>query len=164
MRHTESEACNITNKSQARVTFKINETLHISIFLFHQSTWTLQKSFTMIIIHTTQQFLIGCFRLDLWGCDAEFDINPLERTYLMERLTGPVLVHYIVCCVYGKSRQSGLTVQLTNLPLDKMAAISQTIFSNAFSWMKRWQAIIWINANPIHRRICAALDGGNELM
>ena len=25
---------------------------------------------------------------------------------------------------------------LTHLPLDKMAAISQTIFSNAFSWMK----------------------------
>ena len=25
---------------------------------------------------------------------------------------------------------------LTHLPLDKMAAISQTTFSNAFSWMK----------------------------
>ena len=25
---------------------------------------------------------------------------------------------------------------LTHLPLDKMAAISQTIFSDAFSWMK----------------------------
>ena len=28
---------------------------------------------------------------------------------------------------------------LTHLPLDKMAAISQTIFSNAFSWMKMIQ-------------------------
>ena len=26
--------------------------------------------------------------------------------------------------------------KLTHLPLDKMAAVSQTIFSDAFSWMK----------------------------
>ena len=30
----------------------------------------------------------------------------------------------------------GLALQLTDPPLDKMAAISQTIFSEAFSWMK----------------------------
>ena len=73
-----------------------------------------------------------------------------------------------------------------------MAAISQTIFSDTFSWMKcfvcwfkfhwslflrvqltitsngldnglapnRRQAIIWTNADPIHRRIYAALEGG----
>ena len=76
---------------------------------------------------------------------------------------------------------------LTHLLLDKMAAISQTIFSDAFSWMKRcafwskchWslfprvhltitqhqfrrQAIIWTNADPIHWRMYAAL-GGDEL-
>ena len=71
-----------------------------------------------------------------------------------------------------------------------MSAISQTTFSNAFSWMKsfvfwlkfywslflrvqligsdnglvpnRRQAIIWTNADPIHWRIYAAL-GGDEL-
>ena len=31
---------------------------------------------------------------------------------------------------------------LTHLPLDKMAAISQTIFSNAFSWMK--SLVFWL--------------------
>ena len=79
---------------------------------------------------------------------------------------------------------------LTHLTLDKMAAISQTTFSNVFSWMKRFvfqsefhcfslkvqltknrigsgnglalnnrEAIIWINADPVHRRIYAALGG-----
>ena len=31
---------------------------------------------------------------------------------------------------------------LTNLPMDKMAAISQTIFSDAFSWMKSF--VFWL--------------------
>ena len=80
-------------------------------------------------------------------------------------------------------------VLLTHHPLDKTAAISQTIFSDAFSWMKsfvfclkfhqclflgaqwtiaqhwfiRRQAIIWTNADPIHWRVYAALGGGDEL-
>ena len=33
-------------------------------------------------------------------------------------------------------------VPLTHLPLDKMAAISQTIFSGAFSWMKSF--VFWL--------------------
>ena len=59
---------------------------------------------------------------------------------------------------------------LTHLPLDKIAAFSQTVFSNAFSWMKsfvflltflglalnRQKTIIWTNADPIL--------GGDELM
>ena len=65
---------------------------------------------------------------------------------------------------------------LTHRPLNKMASISETIFSNAFSWMKnfvfwfkfhwslnRWQAIIWNNAHPILWHIYAAL-GGYELI
>ena len=83
----------------------------------------------------------------------------------------------------------------TRLTLNKMAIISLTIFSNAFSWMKnsvlrpkfhwsfflraqltitsfglgnglalnRRQAIIWTNADWIHRRIYVAL-GGDELI
>ena len=76
--------------------------------------------------------------------------------------------------------------KLTHPSLDKMAAISQTLASTAFSWMKsfifrfefhwslflrvyssigsdnglvpnRRQAIIWINADQIHWRIYAAL-------
>ena len=61
-----------------------------------------------------------------------------------------------------------------------MAAISQMIYLDAFSWMKpfsilikislnfvpnglnRRQANIWINADPIYWRIYAAL-GGDEL-
>ena len=82
-------------------------------------------------------------------------------------------------------------VPLIHLPLDKMAVISQMIFSDAFSWMKslvfwlkfhwslflsvqlttpgigldnglapnRRQAIIWSNADMIHWRIYAALQG-----
>ena len=81
---------------------------------------------------------------------------------------------------------------LTHLPLNKMAAISQTTCLNAFSWMKifelqikfhwnmesnwqyvsigsddglassRRQVIIWSIADPVHWRIYAAL-GGDEL-
>ena len=44
------------------------------------------------------------------------------------------------------SVQSAATIiyksPLTYLPLDKMAAISQTIFSNAFSWMKNF--VFWL--------------------
>ena len=70
---------------------------------------------------------------------------------------------------------------LTHLPPEEMAAISQTICSKAFLWMKmyeyrlkfhwslfpdnglaptRRQAIIWTNVDPVHRRIYAALGGG----
>ena len=82
---------------------------------------------------------------------------------------------------------------LTHLPLEKMAAILQTIFSDAFPWMKnpvfllkfhwilllrvqlpsigldnclalnRCQAIIWTNADRIHWWIYATL-GGDELI
>ena len=77
---------------------------------------------------------------------------------------------------------------LTHLPTDKMAAISQTIFSDAFLWIKRFwfwlkfqwslsvrvqltigldnglvphrrQAIIWTNANPFHWSIYVAPGG-----
>ena len=34
------------------------------------------------------------------------------------------------------------SIPLTHLPLDKMAAISQTTFSNAFSWMKSF--VFWL--------------------
>ena len=34
---------------------------------------------------------------------------------------------------------------LTPLPLDKATAVSQTIFSNAFSWMKKFCTVIWIS-------------------
>ena len=44
------------------------------------------------------------------------------------------------------SVQSAATIiyksPLTHLPLDKMAAISQTIFSNAFSWIKN--LVFWL--------------------
>ena len=33
-------------------------------------------------------------------------------------------------------------VLLIHLPLDKMAAISQTMFSDAFSWMKSF--VVWL--------------------
>ena len=76
---------------------------------------------------------------------------------------------------------------ITHIPRDKMAAMSQSIFSNAFTWKKglyfdqkapidsntaldqinglapdRRQAIIWTNADQIHLRIYVAL-GGDEL-
>ena len=86
------------------------------------------------------------------------------------------------------------THTVNSSPLDKMAAISQTIFSDAYSWMKhfvfwlkfhrslfvriqltitsigldnglalkRRQAIIWTNADPVYRRKYTAL-GGDEL-
>ena len=82
-----------------------------------------------------------------------------------------------------KRRSGDLIKCLTHLLQDKMAAISQTIFSDAFSWMKslvfffkfhwslflraqltitqhwfiRLQAIIGANADPMHSRIYAAL-------
>ena len=46
-------------------------------------------------------------------------------------------------CEYGRHTTR---IQLTHLLQDKMAAISQTIFSDAFSWMKRfvfWLQILW---------------------
>ena len=71
------------------------------------------------------------------------------------------------------TRVLGTSVSLlTHHPVDSMTAISQTIFSGAFSWMKsfvfgigldngsapnRRQAIIWTNTETVHWRICAAL-------
>ena len=47
------------------------------------------------------------------------------------------------CCLW-KSVWLGCTKSgtLTHLPLDKMAAILQTIFSDAFSWMKSF--VVWL--------------------
>ena len=44
---------------------------------------------------------------------------------------------HINCCNRG----------LTHLPLDKMAAISQTIFWDAFSWMKHF--VCWLNFTEV---------------
>ena len=45
-------------------------------------------------------------------------------------------------CGQASSRHIGDHTELTHLPRDKVAAISQTIFSNAFSWMKNF--VFWI--------------------
>ena len=48
-----------------------------------------------------------------------------------------VLVHNFTVIVRGITQvPNRVTVELTHLPLDKMAAISQTIFSDAFSWLR----------------------------
>ena len=63
-----------------------------------------------------------------------------------------VCMHACVCCVcvcffaskfvkFSNSLLGGMS--LTNLPLDKLVAISQTAFSNAFSWMKSF--VFWID-------------------
>ena len=39
----------------------------------------------------------------------------------------------------SKHTRSTSGTKLTNLPLDKMVAISQTTFLNAFSWMKMYE-------------------------
>ena len=44
---------------------------------------------------------------------------------------------------YQRAWSHRLLGKLTHLPRDKMAAISQTIFSDAFSWMKGF--IFWLN-------------------
>ena len=69
------------------------------------------------------------------------------------------------CGLLCSSLHALICITLTHLPLDNMAAISQTIFSDAFLWMispNRWQAIIWISADPSNWHIYAAL-GGDEL-
>ena len=93
---------------------------------------------------------------------------------------------------YSKNTMTYLSKCYNSSPLNKMAAISQTIFSDAFLWMESFifwskfhrgsflrdqltdnmaalvqgvawrQAITWTNANPVHWRIYAAL-GGYEL-
>ena len=47
----------------------------------------------------------------------------------------------ILCPASGWDIKSQGPLVLTHLPLDKMAAISQTTFSNAFSWMKSF--VFW---------------------
>ena len=43
-----------------------------------------------------------------------------------------------------RERVSGIKYCLTHLPLDNMDAISQTIFSDAFSWMKSF--VFWLKS------------------
>ena len=51
----------------------------------------------------------------------------------------------IYCSAESRMYDLGLPCTLTTLPLDKMAAISQTIFSNAFSWMNRF--VFWLQCH-----------------
>ena len=54
------------------------------------------------------------------------------------------------------------TTRLPHLLLHKIAAILEDDISNQFSLTKLIESIIWINDDPIHWRIYAAL-GGDEL-
>ena len=58
------------------------------------------------------------------------------------------------------SKWQHLHLTLTHLPLDKMAAISKTIFSNAFLWMKsfvfrlkfHWSLFLWVQLTITQHR------------
>ena len=107
-----------------------------------------------------------------WNYQYSYDILLLSNLILMKlwetRFSCYLKAHVCVKCC------------LTHLSLEKMTTISQTIFSYAFSLMKsfilwfefpwsllkfsigldnglalnRQQAIIWTNADQIHRHIC----------
>ena len=49
------------------------------------------------------------------------------------------------------TEQASLSPRLTHLPLDKMAVISQTIFSSAFSWMKSLYILIKISLKFVRK-------------
>ena len=52
-----------------------------------------------------------------------------------------------------------LLQHLTHLPLDKMSAVSQTIFSDAFSWMK--SLVFWLK---FHWSLLGPIDNNPALM
>ena len=120
-------------------------------------------------------------RFSLYRC--EYSI--FNKSYQFDEWLEPSII--------GSGLLFKVTCWLTHLPLDKMTAISQTIFSDAFLWMKnfvfwlrlhlslfpmvqliiigsdnglapnRRQAIIWTNADPIWSA-CMRHLGGDELI
>ena len=71
----------------------------------------------------------------IWICDIYYDMNILYTYYTRITRLMPLLL----------VTRSSVTMVLIHLPLDKMAAISQTIFSDAFWWMKNsfWLTFLW---------------------
>ena len=67
----------------------------------------------------------------LWIYDIYYDMNILYIYYT--RITSSIPLLLVA--------RSPVTMVLTHLPLDKMAAISQTIFSDAFWWTK---SLFWL--------------------
>ena len=70
----------------------------------------------------------SCFarpKMHSWKLFLNFKYNYIENFY------------WSLLCLFHWS-----SYFLTHLPLDKMVAISQTIFSNAFSWMKMF--VFWL--------------------
>ena len=141
-----------------------------------------------------------------WWCPSSFRRQDIPtRPVVMSVwdwdvfLRGQISTIYVTCMsvsnYYSKYEYVAVVSQinsvcqgLTHLPLDKMAAISQTIFSCAFSWMKvlyfeqkfvhkgpidnnlslvQKMAIIWTNTDLVHWCINAPLNGDeliNEIM
>ena len=63
--------------------------------------------------------------------------------WFLLKLYGLLNIAYYVECVDEVVLAKGFNYKLTHLPLDKMAAISQTTFLNAFSWMNSF--VFWIS-------------------
>ena len=68
----------------------------------------------------------------LWIYDIYYDMNILYTYYTRITRSVPLLL----------VARSSVTLVLTRLPLHKMAAISQTVFSDAFWWIK---CLFWLH-------------------
>ena len=74
------------------------------------------------------------FHVEIW-CFQTF----AEWYDIMHGIWKKIILTKICGNVYNYTCNRSLCKPLTHLPLDKMAAISQTTFSNAFSWIKIYE-------------------------
>ena len=150
------------------LSLSVNLTLHfLNLADFRQ----LQIPNALTIISFSCAKYVACFILPWeWESDLAFGVTLLGNPDVWYYFINPsYFVIWMPNILYDQNRNSQLSrnrsiadkirlsvkdlvtlsnacwpwyVQLTNLPLDKMAALSQTTFSNAFFWIKSF--VFWL--------------------
>ena len=135
-----------------------------------RSRWNVLCSHSFIYckqLRNAQFRMHGCKKVMNWRCDEMWHVNTTNSQHL------PATNHFTVTPLSTKSTWiEGKEALLTHWGRDKMAAISQMTFSNAFSWMKKYQfrlrfhrsLFLWFEISniPVLVQIMARRRSGDE--
>ena len=73
------------------------------------------------------------------NCDLRQMYGQYNETLSYESYEIDVTMTTCACCLYFRQ------MPLTHIPLVKMAAVSQTVFSDSFSWMRSF--VFWLKVH-----------------
>ena len=106
------------------------------------------RNFADDILNTFSSIKVAGFELNLNElCSKESNWQQVGVGSGLKNIWRQTIIRTVDDSVHYRMYDSPVPRELTHPPLDKMAAISQTTFSGAFSWMKSlvfWFEFHWI--------------------